>query len=202
MSKSFSRSKTRRRNPRQEKPICVISTEGEITERIYFEKIKEIYRENYVIHILSSDGRGKSAPKHVIGRLENFIKKKVPTRRKKDEFWAVIDDDLRGEKQLTEAYEKCQSKNFNLAVSNPCFELWLNVHQKNPKYPKTCREYDKELTKLLQKQYKKKDYDAEKLISEINLAIKNAGDLHQNKLETFPKDTGTHIYLLIEKIVK
>src|SRR5215213_1359710 len=199
MPKRFSR--TRPRHPRQEKPIFVIAAEGEVTEKIYFEKIREKFREKYVIHILSGDSRGNSAPKHVIQRLEEFIKKKVSTRRKNDEFWAVLDCDSWGEKQLMEAFDKCEDKNFGFAVSNPCFELWLNLHQKTPKCPKNCRDYEKELTKLLNKQYKKNDYDAGKLIAEVLKAIENAENLHQDKSEPYPKDTGTHVYLLIEKIV-
>lgn len=200
MPKRFSR--TRPRHPRQEKPIFVIATEGEVTEKIYFEKIRERFKEKYNIFIEPSNRKGKSAPKHVIQRLEEFIRKNVTTRRKNDEFWVVIDDDLRGKKQLDEVYNKCEQKKFKLALSNPCFEIWLNLHQKTPKCPKACRDYDKELTKLLQKPYKKNDYDAGKLIVEVLKAIENAENLHQDKSEPYPKDTGTHVYLLIEKIVK
>lgn len=201
MPRTPARSRIRPRGFRQEKPIFVIATEGEVTERIYFEKIKEKYRDKYTIYILPTNRGSNSAPKHVIQRLEDFIRRKVSTRRKKDEFWAVIDDDNRGEKQLTDAYDKCQTKRFNLAVSNPCFELWLNYHQDNPTSPKTCTECRKHLRKLLGN-YDKNNYDVDKLVENINKALEKCRNLHKDKVEPFPKETGTHVYLLIEKIVE
>jgi hypothetical protein len=45
-----------------------------------------------------------------------------------DVLWLVIDTDRWGDKQLSEVTSECVSKHFRLAVSNPCFELWLILH--------------------------------------------------------------------------
>ena len=111
--------------------------------------------------------------------------------------WSLIT--MLGDIKLTEVYLECRKNSFNLAVSNPCFELWLNFHQDNPKSPKTCSECQKELVKLLGK-YDKADYDVEKLLEKLDNAIEKACQLHQDKTEMFPKETGTHVYLLVEKL--
>ncbi|MGI8640433.1 MAG: RloB family protein [Pyrinomonadaceae bacterium] len=200
MSKPRLNRNTRQRKPKKAKPICVIATEGKETEKIYFDKIREIYRDKYTIHILPTDQRGKSAPKHIVQRIENFKRKKVSTNLKNDEYWAIVDFDSWGEEQLAEAHRVCESNKFELAVSNPCFELWLNFHQDKPKSPKTCAECKKQVEKLLGV-YDKNDYDAEKLIEKVASAINKAEQLHQNKSEPFPKETGTHVYKLVQKLI-
>lgn len=198
MPKSRTRHNYRQRKPKQEKPIFVIATEGEITENIYFDKFKETLKDKVVIYVLNTGRDGNSAPKQVVRRIENFIRKRVSTRRKNDEFWAVIDFDNWGEAQILEAYNECQENKYKLAVSNPCFELWLNLHQDNPKIPKTCSACQKELQKLL-KIYSKNKYDVDKLLEKLDKALEKSAQLHLDKDEPFPKDTGTHVYLLVKK---
>lgn len=199
MPKSRIRRNSRQRNPRQENPIFVIATEGEITEYIYFYEFKKKLIDKITVHILPTGRDGNSAPKQVVKRIENFIRKRVSTRRKNDEFWAIVDFDNWGEAQILEAYKECKENKYELAVSNPCFELWLNFHQDKPKTPKTCSDCQKELRKLL-KSYSKNDYDVYKLLEKLDKAVEKARQLHQNKDENFPKDTGTHVYLLVEKL--
>ncbi len=199
MPKSRTRRNYRQRNPKQEKPIFVIATEGEITEYIYFYEFKKKFKDTITVHILPTGRDGNSAPKQVVKRIENFIGKRVSTRRKNDEFWAVIDFDNWGEEQILEAYNECQENRYKLAVSNPCFELWLNFHQDNPKTPKTCSYCQKELRKLL-KSYDKNKYDVEKLLEKLDKAMEKSAQLHLDKDEPFPKDTGTHVYLLIKSL--
>lgn len=191
---------TRQRKLLKRKPICVIATEGKETEYIYFNRIRELHKEKiYTIHILPTDQRGRSAPKHIIQRIEDFKSKKVSTQMKTDEYWAVVDFDEWGETQLKKAFEECENNKFNLAVSNPCFELWLNFHRDTLKTPKTCPECERELKRFLG-DYSKNNYDVDKLISKLDKAITKAKQLHKNKKEPFPKDTGTHVYLLVEKL--
>lgn len=199
MPKSRTRRNFRQRKPKQEKPIFVIATEGEITEYIYFYEFKKKLKDKIIIHILPTGRDGNSAPKQVVKRIENFIRKRVSTRRKKDEFWAVIDFDNWGEAQILEAYNECQENKYKLAVSNPCFELWLNLHQDNPKIPKVCSACKSELRKLL-KSYDKNKYDVDKLLEKLDKALEKSAQLHLDKDELFPKDTGTHVYLLVKKL--
>lgn len=198
MGKSHNRFQ-RKHNVREPNKKYIIATEGECTEPIYFEKFREQNKQkNIFLTILPTKGDGHSSPEKVLERLKKFVKEKV-FDKKRDECWLVIDYDAWGDIKLTEVYLECQKNSFNLAVSNPCFELWLNFHQDNPKSPKTCSECHKELVKLLGK-YNKADFDVEKLLEKLDKAIEKSSQLHQVKTEMFPKETGTHVYLLVEKL--
>jgi len=49
-----------------------------------------------------------------------------------DEFWCVFDVEWpRNRPGLIDAIERARQNNIRLAVSNPCFELWLILHYKN-----------------------------------------------------------------------
>ena len=48
--------------------------------------------------------------------------------RKLTKVWLIFDVDTWGEKMLSEVSTEALKKDFGLAVSNPCFEIWLLVH--------------------------------------------------------------------------
>jgi hypothetical protein len=49
-----------------------------------------------------------------------------------DEFWCVFDVEWpRNHPGLREALEQAERNSIQLAVSNPCFELWLILHFRN-----------------------------------------------------------------------
>ena len=45
-----------------------------------------------------------------------------------DELWLMVDVDHWGNKHLAEVADQAGHNQFNLAVSNPCFEVWLFLH--------------------------------------------------------------------------
>ena len=190
----------RKHNIREPKKKYIIATEGEKTEKIYFDKFREQnFRKNIFIQILPSKKDGDSSPEKVLERLNKFARDKI-FDEDRDECWLVIDYDSWSDKKLNEIYGECKQRNYKLAVSNPCFELWLNFHQDKSKTPKTCSDCQKELKKLL-KIYDKNNYDADRLLEKLEKAIEKSRQLHQDKDEPFPKDSGTHVYLLVEKLI-
>ena len=191
----------RKHNIREPKKKYIIATEGEKTEKIYFEKFREQnFRKNIFIQILETKKDGDSSPRKVLERLNKFAREKVFDENR-DECWIVIDYDFWSDKKLNEIYGECKERNYKLAVSNPCFELWLNFHQDNPKTPNTCAECQKEVKKLLGN-YNKSNYDVDKLLEKLEKAIGKSSQLHKNKNESYPKETGTHVYLLVEKLIE
>lgn len=186
---------------REPKKKYIIATEGEKTEKIYFEKFREQNRrKNVFVQILETKKDGDSAPEKVLARVNKFARDKI-FDEERDECWLVIDYDSWGEPKLDEIRRKCQESKYHLAVSNPCFELWLNLHQDNPKMPKTCSDCQQELKKLLG-DYSKNNFDVDKLIGKLDKAISKAKQLHKTKNEPFPKQTGTHVYKLVEKLIE
>lgn len=190
----------RKHNIRAPKRTIVIATEGEKTEKIYFSVWKRKVERNLNVRILETKSGGES-PRGVLGRLKKFLAKNSNYDTKYgDEFWIVVDRDTWEETELLEVFRQCKSCEYNFAVSNPCFELWLNFHQENPKSPQSCSECEKQLTKLLGNKYDKSDYDAESLVEKVNHAVEKAALLHRDKNESFPKEPGTHVYLLVKKL--
>lgn len=111
------------------KPLYVIATEGEVTEKVYFNGL--FRRKNIRMPILSTQ-KGNSSPDRVLRRLSEY---KNEHNAAPEELWLVIDRDYWDKKKLEKIKKDCESKNYNLIISNPCFELWLLLHQKNRSNP-------------------------------------------------------------------
>jgi len=118
-------------------------------------------------------------------------------------------------KNIPEVIQNCKKlENMFVAVSNPCFEFWLLLHIKDVKdyneeelqllleNRKTgSRNYvDSKIVELL-KFYNKKNLKTEYFIPTIDAAIFRAKELDQSK-EDFPTTLGSHIYKLMEKLIK
>ena len=107
---------------RADTSLIVIATEGEKTEKQYFETFK--YRRVQVK--VEATEKGKSSPAHVLERLDAYVKEFVIGDG--DELWLAIDVDRWEKRMLAEVTREAVQKGFSLAVSNPCFELWLLLH--------------------------------------------------------------------------
>jgi len=114
----------RRRKPhRREKIVFWIFTDGKNTERSYFSALSKKF------------GLPVEVPKECNGKSPEKIVKTALAKRKmekdsydpsRDEFWVVFDDD--GRAGVAEARERSRQENLRIAISNPCFELWLLLH--------------------------------------------------------------------------
>ncbi|MDI9365363.1 MAG: RloB family protein [Flavobacterium sp.] len=200
--------------------IIVIACEGK-TEEEYFKlfniKSKIIKVKDISIEVLEkldlSDT--KSAPKHVIDLLEEY---RIHYQIDNDELWMVIDRDRQNnsKKQLEEIVESCNNQGFNIALSNPTFELWILLHIKtiseyeddvlqkikdNKKVNKNKRFLEKELSNLLGG-YTKGVIKKDLILPNVKTAIKQAKQIDKQfktrKLDNF----GTTVFLLAEKIIK
>jgi len=118
----------KRKSSFRDAKLIVVATEGENTEPKYFEALKAAYLNPRIhLEIIPSKG-GKSSPKHI---LQNLIEFKNEYRiREDDELWIVIDRDFKSWtiKELSECLQLCKQKKIKVALSNPCFEIWLLLH--------------------------------------------------------------------------
>jgi hypothetical protein len=106
--------------------IFVIAVEGEREEPWYFEGLSEhglIDTRRVRLVILPAE-EGLSAPEHVAARLTAF--EQQHTLIPEDPRWLVLDVDHHHNLQavLNEAHRQ----GWRFAVSNPCFEVWLQLH--------------------------------------------------------------------------
>jgi hypothetical protein len=122
----------RESNVKPKEKIIVLAYEGNNTEAIYFEALKDDIRFNddliYLVSLRRPKNDTKSAPSHVFKKLKKEAKDEYNFEAK-DELWMVIDTDKWS--NIPEIFALCENEgNFYLALSNPCFEFWLLLHLK------------------------------------------------------------------------
>ena len=107
----------------------------------------------------------------------------------------------------------CHQSDFVLCVSNPCFELWLLLHEKdvskfsiaengkilkNEKISVKKRYLDDMLSKIWGGYNKNKDFSF--IIEKVDTAVRNAKKLDLNPEYRWPNDLGSRVYLIVERI--
>lgn len=178
--------------------LVIIATEGELTEKQYFSLFERKSSRLQVKVLETTDGA--SAPKHVLQRLQQF--KKDFNLLSGDALWLVVDKDRWPNEQLSDVARRSQQMKFGLAVSNPCFELWLYLHQSSPPAKMSemsSRDLGKALSKLLGS-YDKANIIPERFEPHVDKAIENAKALDVRPGERWPNQLGTRVYRVIEAI--
>ena len=147
--------KLKRKNPRLEpKRRFILFCEGEKTEIEYFKTISRICSST-LIAVESYGGVG--VPKTIASKAIEKAKSLGLTpksRHKKDSYeerdkvWAVFDRDEHD--RFNEAVMKCEQQNVGVARSNPCFELWLILHEQDYNRPEDRHAMQKRLAQLRQ----------------------------------------------------
>lgn len=196
--------------------LIVIAAEGSQTERIYFNDLASPqYYYNPRIHVeVLANLTTASAPEKIITLLDQF-RREYRLKKGYDELWLVLDMDRWKEVKISSIAQSCQQKNYDLAISNPCFELWLLLHIKSldeyePKILVEFRENKKQhnRTRLEQEllallgSYNKSNPDTSKFLPHIHTAIQRARELDKVPEHRWPNDLGSRVYILAEKIIK
>lgn len=205
-------------NSKPKEKIIVLAYEGNNTEAIYFETLKESARFNddliYLVSLRRPKNDTNSAPTHVFNKLKKEAKDEY-NFDSADELWMIIDRDRWT--NIPDISNLCKSQgNFYLALSNPCFEFWILLHIKdlsefnaqelesiytNAKVS-SRRTYLKNLLgQILIDGYNESNPKPDRYLPHINLAIDRAKQL-DNPSEEFPTKLGSHVYRLVEKIIK
>ena len=207
-----------RREAVRDARLIVIASEGKDTERIYFKVLAKEYTNPRVhVHILerSVDEQNNSSPEHVLKQLNDY--KSQYELEADDELWLVVDKDRWTEAMLSRVATEClQEVAMHMALSNPCFELWLLLHiedavsltpeeqmlwMENRRKSKNADPYLK--VRLRQKigSYHESSYDTLALIAHVEDAIERARALDKNPADRWPQTLGTRVYLLAESIM-
>lgn len=127
------RSLRRRKPVLDPRPRILVVCEGELTEPSYIDAFKRI-EENKLVNVIVDDVGG--SPKTLVERAaeskkqsERRAKRAEDANLKYDEVWCVFDVDEHP--RLPEAKQQARDNNIRLAISNPCFELWVLLHFQN-----------------------------------------------------------------------
>ena len=207
-----------RREAFRDARLIVIASEGKVTERIYFKALAKEYTNPRVhVHILerSEAEQNNSSPDHVLKQLNDY--KSQYELEADDELWLVVDKDRWTEAMLSCVATECsQEVAMHMALSNPCFELWLLLHiedsalltpeeQKqwieNRRKSKNGDPYLKVRLRQKMGSYHESSYDALALIAHVEDAIERARALDKNPNDRWPQTLGTRVYLLAESVM-
>ncbi len=203
---------------RDQKSLFIIATEGEKTEKIYFNYLKDngYLKFNVIIKVLNSEA-GRSSPSEVYKRLRRYIKENN-INLSKDELWLVIDRDKgsNDNEKMEKLYKQCKDENIGFGLSNPCFELWFLLHKED------VSKYNRIETALIlenKRETKHGKTHLEKKLSEIfdgynksrpncfrfvpftKIALKNAKKLTKDSKVINFDNVATYVYQLVEKII-
>lgn len=129
-----SRRPARRESFRTPKKKILIVCEGKNTEPQYFRQFAAAHRVSLVeIDVAPEAG----VPLSVVQKAQKLRNKaKVDAKRQGDLFlaydavWCTFDVDEHP--NIPEAIETARQSDLQVAVSNPCFELWLVLHHRDP----------------------------------------------------------------------
>ncbi len=188
----------RRHSFRDPKKFFIIATEGERTEEIYFDALKPPRDAAVQTHVPPTN-KGKSNPKKVLARLKSYDREAGSGER--DELWLVVDRDSWTEADLNEVSKAVASlPKYHLALSNPCFELWLVLHRRDATGG-NCEQLQK-ILKLELGAYDKTCYDAEALKVTVADAIGRAQRMDTPPQDPWPRKPGTHVHRLVRKLVQ
>lgn len=208
-----------RREAFRDARLVVIASEGKDTERIYFKALAKEYANPRVhVHVLerSEDEKNNSSPEHVLKQLNDY--KTQYALEADDELWLVVDKDNWTDSMLSRVAAVCaKDAAMNMALSNPCFELWLLLHLEdatsltpeeykmwleNRRKSKNADPYLK--VRLRQKlgSYHESSYDAPALVVNVETAIERARRLDKGPDDRWPQTLGTRVYLLAESVVR
>ncbi len=201
----------------------ILSYEGTQSEPKYFEDLRksDLFNNSGKIEVIplkrpKSQG---SSPKVVKKLLKEA--KDTFNFRLTDEFWLIIDRDhweTIHKLNFDDLINECNKEaNFFVALSNPCFEIWLILHLKsldefteeekdklfkNKKINKSKNYIDEVLADCINngRGYNKTP-DPRVFLPKISTAISNAKAIAVES-EAYPHYLGSDVYKLIGKLIK
>lgn len=201
--------------------LFILSYEGTVTEKKYFQDFRtsKYFNNSGLIEIVPLKRlKDKGSDPFSVKKLLKEAKKDYGFKIT-DEFWLIVDrDDWESIHKLSFDFLVVECKketNFYLAMSNPCFEIWLVLHLKD------LSEFSEEEQTLIFENAKigNKNY-IDNVVGQLQ-----GGDRGYNKRpnpniylpltkkainraksidklnEDYPKSIGTHLYKLIEKLI-
>ena len=173
--------------------LIIIAAEGRETEKQYFAEFSD---KRVHVKVLSTGEDNHSAPQHVIERLTSF--REEFQIGEGDELWLMVDVDRW---QLAEIAREAIQREYQLAISNPCFEVWLLCHfQDPPSDVSGCQPIEDALRIALGGSYNKANLILSQFVDVLDLAIQRAESLDTSPNDRWPQKVGTHVYRVVRSI--
>ena len=190
----------RKAKPVRDASLVIIASEDRYAVRQYFDFFEST---RIQFRVLETEN-GKSAPEHVLNRIDEYMEEFEIGEG--DTFWVVCDCDHWVQpnhiQNLTRVLQQCRQKGIQVALSNPCFELWLLLHFAD--FPRedrlTCQEVINRLRTAAGGYDKTKVYNLQIDDEKVLAAVKRATDKHPS-LEEIPKQLQTAAHVIIQDLV-
>jgi RloB-like protein len=192
----------RRHRVRRDDRRFVIATEDTYAPEQYFSAFKLERMSLYVVP--TRDGRSSAGA--VVHRLKEVhdLARRNGELLEDDQFWVVLDTDrwTQGEHVVgfRRAIKEAEDAGFRVAVTNPCFELWLLLHVADP--PATIESVEQLVTALRDAcgSYSKSRVPIDALMPGVEAAIVRAETLDTGK-SGWPQKPGTQVHLLVRELL-
>ena len=193
-SRGLARSKDLRRRPsrREPKRRFILFCEGKKTEPAYFDAIKRLCSSTLIsVEVVGGVGVphtiAKKAVEYVKHELGHGRRRPRSSFEKTDQVWAVFDRDTHP--RFPESIALCKEHGVRVGQSNPCFELWLILHERDyNRYEE--REKMQAILQDLRPEYDKdggKVPDCDEMVTRVDQAeIRGASLLRQRRLAKDP----------------
>lgn len=189
----------------------IVATDDTHAPRQYFAGL-QLSRVKVVV-LETPEGSGESSPGHVVYRLWSEFEavKAKGEVQSGDEFWILLDTDHHVREThlpgTTEALRRAHQSDFEIAMSNPCFELWLLLHHENVASGTQfvrCEEVEQRLCAVLGSYTKSKLKSEHFPLRLVREAIRRARALEtspDNPEGRWPQSAGTRVYRLLERVL-
>jgi hypothetical protein len=158
--------------------LIVIASEDTYAVAHYFQRFHTTRVRVCVLPTMD----GRSSPAAVIARLDEYAKEYEIGDG--DELWACIDLDRWQESMLNQVIGSCHQKGYGIAISSPCFELWIYLHFADAPATNvsTCREMTRYLTAHVPGYHKQALSNVPLTLARVQQAITRARVLPDPKL--------------------
>lgn len=182
--------------PHRDARLFVIVAEGK-REDEYFSWFNE-KNQRIKVSIIPRE-QNRSAPTHFLSRVGSFIEAGGWNPEDDDQLWFVLDVDKWQREEIENLRIACESNpNWRIAISNPCFEVWLLFHIRKsiPDNGEGCGS----LKQMLHRNAPG-GYDKDAFCEKIELAVQNSRAADNNPRGHFPDRMMTKLYQLAEEII-
>lgn len=121
------REKNRRQNPR-----FLVVSEGKVTEPQYLEAIKKSRKIRSVDLVIVPPP--PTSPRQIVEKARDS-RRQAKKNDPYDAVWCVFDVEAKVTQQagpnLDDAFQMARDNKIDIALSNPCFELWVLLHEED-----------------------------------------------------------------------
>jgi hypothetical protein len=179
--------------------LIVIASEDEFAADVYFKQFRSTHIR--IKMLLPEEGRG--SPRHISDRLDAY--KNEYEIGEGDQLWYCGDTDHWIDpshiQTLREVLAHCKQSKYGIALSNPCFELWLLLHfAELQEEVSNCRGVITQLSAAAGGYSKRLGCTTAMTSEMVQDAMRRAKAMDDSSL--IPNVPSTQVYLILESILE